>query len=222
MLNMLALDMACGEIAACVLRGDQYFLAPTTISPAHGRMRSTTIVPAIQTLLDQAELDWSQLNGLAFGFGPGAFTGLRIAAATLAGINAGLHLPVLHLSSLAITARQTELSDRQPVHVLEDARAGEVFSGCYQHGLASKADACLSWDTIKTMPPGLYCCHTEPPLALEQWVRVPLTLPRSEALALTAQATCKRITISDDQQLPTYPTPVYLQLSQAERNMHAA
>jgi len=216
MLNILALDMACGEIAACVLRGNQPFLASTAITPPHGKMRSTTIVPAIQTLLDQAELDWTQLHGLVFGSGPGAFTGLRIAAATLAGINAGLHLPVRHISSLAITARQTGLTGQQSVHVLEDARAGEVFSGCYQNGNAIKADTCMGWDTVTAMTPGLYCCHTEPPCALQQWTRIPLTLPRSEALALLVQSSSE-----PNRQLTTYPAPVYLQLSQAERNLHA-
>jgi len=224
-LNILALDTAFGEIAACIIKHEHVYVSPQEANSA-GKTRSTTIIPIIHRLLLQAGLDWEQLDMLVFGAGPGSFTGVRIGAATLAGINAGLHLPVVHLSSLAITARQVvtgraateQTATEKAIQVLEDARAGEVFVGHYQHGRALQADACLGWQDIETFKPGLFCCNSEPSVRLNHWDRLPLTLPRSQALAIEAEATCLRA--NDFSSLPVYPAPVYLQLSQAERQAH--
>jgi len=212
---ILALDTACGAIAACVIHNGRCFESQP-YAGSGGKTRSTRIIPMLAALLEQAELSWQQLDVLALGAGPGSFTGIRIAAATLAGINAGLHLPVVHLSSLAITARQTGLTE--PVRVLEDARAGEVFCGYYQQGTPLDADLCLSWAQIEAQEPARYCCHSEPAIELALWQRAALIQPRSRALALEAQAACALV--EDWPAVPRYPAPVYLQLSQAERNAH--
>jgi len=212
---MLALDTACGSIAACVIHNGRCFeLQPHAGNG--GKTRSTRIIPMLAALLEQAGLNWQQLDALALGAGPGSFTGIRIAAATLAGINAGLHLPVIHLSSLAITARQTGLT--APVRVLEDARAGEVFCGHYQQGNPLDADICLSWAQVEAQEPARYCCHSEPAMDLPLWQRAALIQSRSRALALEAQTACALV--EDWHAVPLYPTPVYLQLSQAERNAY--
>jgi len=223
--NILALDTAFGEIAACIIKHGQIYVSPPNAHSA-GKTRSSSIIPTIQQLLLQAGLDWKQLNVLAFGAGPGSFTGLRIGAATLAGMNAGLHMPVVHLSSLAITARQVvtglaetgETATEKAIHVLEDARAGEVFVGYYQNGRAMQPDACLSWQDIEALTPELFCSNSTPPAQLNKWRRLPLTIPRSQALAIEAEAVCSRV--KDFSSLPVYPAPVYLQLSQAERQAH--
>jgi len=59
-----------------------------------------------------------------------------------------------------------------------------------------------------------YCCHANPPIALSGWDRLPLSLSRSEALALETQQAAQQ---SGDGAM-FYPDPVYLQLSQAERS----
>jgi len=214
--SILALDTACGSIAACVIHNGRCYESQQH-EDCGGKTRSTRIVPMLAALLEQAGLTWKQLDALALGAGPGSFTGLRIAAATLAGINAGLHLPIVHLSSLAITARQADLTE--PVRVLEDARAGEVFCGYYQHGNPLNEDACLNWAQVETLEPTQYCCHSEPVIELAHWQRAPLIQPRSQALALEAKAACALV--DDWHAIPVYPAPVYLQLSQAERNAHA-
>jgi len=222
---VLALDMACGEIAVCVQRGESSFFSSISAASQQGKMRSTVIVPLMNDVLSQAGLSWHQLDALALGAGPGSFTGLRIAAATLAGVNSALALPILHVSSLAITARQinmreTKLASSKSIWVLEDARAGEVFVGHYQAGQALQADACLNWQDIEAMSGGLFCCHTEPPQTLNQWTREPLTLQRSAALALEVQSLMVAGELKLEQSL-LYPEAVYLQVSQAERHARA-
>lgn len=213
-LNILALDTAFGEISACMQTADGSFL--TAAIPEQGKTRSTAIVPLLAELLEQAGLTWNQLDLLALGAGPGAFTGLRIAAATLAGINSGLNLPMLHLSSLAITARQCDSSEA--VWVLEDARAGEAFVGCYQNGSPGCEDRCLTWHEVMEMQPGEFICHNAVPVALDGWTRLPLTVSRSQSLLTATLAELDAL--ESISQLPRYPAPVYLQRSQAEKNLH--
>ncbi len=215
--NILALDTSCGAIAACIIQHGHCYEAQYD-GENGGKTRSTSIVPILDALLKQAGLSWQQLDVLAIGAGPGSFTGLRIAAATLAGINTGLRLPIIHLSSLAITAMQVQSTE--PIRVMEDARAGEVFSGYYQHGNRLEADACLSWAQTEALKAGQYCCHSEPPVQMSNWKREALTLPRSRALALVTKSASAQV--HDWDTLPIYPSPVYLQLSQAERNANGA
>ncbi len=213
--NILALDTACGDISAAIVKDEKIFTSEPAENPS-GKTRSTTIVPILESLLKEADLEWQQLDALALGAGPGSFTGLRIAAATLAGINSGLKLPVFHLSSLVLTARQVDT--KEPIWVLEDARAGEAFVGRYHNHQMRQPDSCMRWGDIESLPPGDFCCHGEPPVELPGWTRVPLTLSRSTALANETISACSAVL---DENMPIYPTPIYLQLSQAERNAHA-
>jgi tRNA threonylcarbamoyl adenosine modification protein YeaZ len=212
--SILALDTAYGEISACILSEEKTFLSTPSTNSEH-KTRSTKIVPVLDELLRQAGLIWSDLDALAFGHGPGSFTGLRIAAATLAGINTGLKLPILHISSLAITARQADSPD--PVRIIEDARAGEAFVGHYHHGKPLQEDACLTWEEVAALPSADFVCLNTVPELLPEWQQKPLQLGRSEALARTVKTAMDTANWSA---LPRFPLPVYLQLSQAERNAH--
>lgn len=211
-LNILALDSAYGELSACIVKAGEPFITQPDIS-ADGKTRSTSIVPILEQLLNEASLKWQEIDLLAFGAGPGSFTGLRIAAASLAGLNSGLKLPILHLSSLAITARQCISSE--PLWVIEDARAGEAFAGRYEAGECVVEDRCLSWDEVSLIETGIYCCHNEPATALESWQRLPLRAIRSAALLAATEAAVDGVKLD---QLPCYPDPIYLQRTQAEKN----
>ncbi len=178
------------------------------------RSHSRTLVPMLEGLLSRAGLGWSDLHMLALGIGPGSFTGLRIAAATLAGINASLALPVLPVSSLAITAAQAESDDA--LWVLEDARAGEVFVGHYQSCRAIMDDCCISWEALQEKGPASYVSVSTPPLSLQGWQRLEMPFARTEALARVVREAVRDVKQGD---LPRYVQPAYLQISQAERNL---
>lgn len=213
--NILAVDLATGAIAAALLHADG---ATFTADDPGQTPHSQTLLPLLKALLDEAGLQWRDIGLFALGAGPGSFTGIRIAAATLAGLNAPIgRRPILHLSSLAITAGQVE----QPgeLWVIEDARAGDAYVGHYQDGTALEEDCCLRWDEITELPKGAFACHNEPANDLPGWQRLPLTLPRSQALANSVRAGVENL--DDPASLPRYPEPAYLQASQAERNAHA-
>ncbi len=93
------------------------------------------ILPMIDRLMSEAGLIPQQLDALAFGCGPGSFTGVRIATGVIQGIAFGADLPVVPVSTLAAIAQDYFDSD----HIIEqntaftamDARMGEIFWGVY-------------------------------------------------------------------------------------------
>jgi tRNA threonylcarbamoyladenosine biosynthesis protein TsaB len=206
---LLALDAASGKSFACLLLSDeQEFFAESEGDRGH----SQSLMPVLEGLLNQANITWKDLTMLALGVGPGSFTGLRIAAATLAGINASLQLPVLSVSSLAVTAARA--NHEEPLWVLEDARAGEVHIGHYYSLAIMQDDVCVSWDRLNAMTPSCYASEAEPPVALDGWSRLSLKLGRSEALATVVRSALMHTELKN---LPIYVQPAYLQMSQAEK-----
>jgi len=210
---VLALDAAFGPAAASlVLDRERRLYTESTENKPH----SQAILPMLEKLLEQASLTWRSLATLALGIGPGSFTGVRVAAATLAGINASPKRPLLTVSSLAVTAAQTAGTDE--IWVLEDARAGEVYVGRYREYEALQPDACMPWEALATLPPGAaFACHATPPQSLTGWEQRPLAKGRPEALADTVLYQLQTVTTDT---LPVYAEPTYLQPSQAERNFN--
>jgi tRNA threonylcarbamoyladenosine biosynthesis protein TsaB len=103
---------------------------------AGAALSSTTLIPAIMQLLETADLRLNQLDAIAFGRGPGSFTGLRTACAVAQGLALGAGVPVLPvdtLSALAEEARfqwlktypQTALP--QQLSAMLDARMNEIY-----------------------------------------------------------------------------------------------
>jgi tRNA threonylcarbamoyladenosine biosynthesis protein TsaB len=107
--------------------------------------RGADLLVAIDQVCRAAHVAPAQLTAIAIGAGPGSFTGLRIGMATAKGIAFAAHRPLWAVSSLAALADDAlhELAgDKLLVHAggvicaALDARRGEVFAGCFRHGLA--------------------------------------------------------------------------------------
>lgn len=128
-MKLLALDTsteACS--AALYLDGElreRYELAP--------QMHAQLLLPMIDVLMTEAGIGVTQLDALAFGRGPGSFTGLRIAAGVTQGIAFGADIPVVPVSSLAALAQglYRECGVTQVLTAM-DARMNEVYWGIYQ------------------------------------------------------------------------------------------
>ncbi|MCY1509294.1 tRNA threonylcarbamoyladenosine biosynthesis protein TsaB [compost metagenome] len=97
------------------------------------RLHAQRLLPMIQALLAEAGVAMQQLDAIAFGRGPGAFTGVRIAIGVVQGLAFGLDRPVLPVSNLAALA-QRAMRERgvQQVAAAIDARMDEVYWGCYR------------------------------------------------------------------------------------------
>lgn len=131
-MKLLALDTTTEACSAALLLDDglteRYEIAPQ----GHAGL----ILPMVESLLAEAGLAMTGLDALAFGRGPGSFTGVRIGAGVVQGLAFGADLPVVPVSSLAALA-QGALREWQAEAVLAaiDARMNEVYWGAYRlHG----------------------------------------------------------------------------------------
>ena len=130
---LLALDTATDRVHAALAVGT----AVQTLDLPGGAQASSQLLPALQGLLRDAGLTWSDLDAIAFGSGPGAFTGLRTACSVTQGLALGADCPVIVLDTLmavAEDARQQAPQGCVPgdvVWVLQDARMEELYVGAF-------------------------------------------------------------------------------------------
>ena len=73
-----------------------------------GKNNSDNIIPQIQIMMNNEDLDFRSLDGVAFGSGPGSFTGLRIAAGVAYGIAFANNLPIVGVNILKALAKKTD------------------------------------------------------------------------------------------------------------------
>ena len=129
----MALDTATEQMALAVVAGERIWCA----QEAGGALASQRLLPLAFDLLRAATLSPSQLDAIAFGRGPGAFTGLRTACSVAQGLALGIDCPVLAIDSLMIVAEDARLRHGvQRLWVAMDARMDEVYAGAYrfEHG----------------------------------------------------------------------------------------
>jgi tRNA threonylcarbamoyladenosine biosynthesis protein TsaB len=125
--TLLGFDTATAASSACVLRDDgeafEFVPEPTRLAapPAH----ASELMPAVAEVMGQAGLDWADLDAVAVGVGPGAFTGLRIGVATARALAHAAQLPLRPVSSLEALAAGIDADERLAVI---DAKRGEVFA----------------------------------------------------------------------------------------------
>jgi tRNA threonylcarbamoyladenosine biosynthesis protein TsaB len=127
-MKLLALDTATEACSAAVwIDGavlERYELAP--------RRHAALILPMLQAVLAEAGLSMKQLDAIAVGRGPGAFTGVRIAIGIAQGIAFAADLPVAPISTLAALALGTAREfGHSHIAAALDARMGEVYWGTY-------------------------------------------------------------------------------------------
>lgn len=137
MTTLLALDTAT-EACSVALLHDGEVTSHYEVIP---RMHAQKLLPMIKQLLADSGVALSALDAIAFGRGPGAFTGVRIAIGVVQGLAFALERPVVPVSNLAALA-QGALREHgvQQVAAGIDARMDEVYWGCYQ---AHAGEMCL-------------------------------------------------------------------------------
>ncbi len=128
-MKILALDTATGNCSAAVLIDGQLVARERLLERGHAEC----ILPMIDEVLVEAGVPLAGLTAIAFGRGPGSFTGVRIAASVTQGLAHGAGIPVVPVSDLAAVA-QRALGDAVAagrVLVCNDARMREVYWGCF-------------------------------------------------------------------------------------------
>jgi tRNA threonylcarbamoyladenosine biosynthesis protein TsaB len=126
--HLLALDTATEQMLVAVVAGQRDFCA----QEAGGARASQRLLPLVFESLQGAGLTAAQLDAVAFGRGPGAFTGLRTATSVAQGLALGIGCPVLPIDSLMIVAEAARgRHGTNELWVAMDARMDEVYAGAY-------------------------------------------------------------------------------------------
>jgi len=130
-MKLLAIDTATESCSASLMLGDEMFHVTENAPRRHNEI----ILSMCEEVLAQGQTVLSQLDAIAFDRGPGAFTGVRLAASVAQGIAFGQDLPVIPVSSLAALA-QAVYEKEKKTHVLSciDARMQEVYYALYELG----------------------------------------------------------------------------------------
>ncbi len=95
-----------------------------------GKSQDQVLIPAVQRLLADGDLEWRQIGGVAVGLGPGLFTGLRVGVATAKALAQSLGVSIAGLSSLDVLAYDVRYT-RRSICACIDARRDEVFWAFY-------------------------------------------------------------------------------------------
>lgn len=137
-MNLLAFDTGTDVMSVAVARTVDGRVQQWQHTAAGGAQASSTLIPTVLDLLQQASLRLDALNAVCFGSGPGSFTGLRTACSVAQGLAFGAGVPVLPVDSLlavAEDARATGWAGHAQVRVtaLLDARMDELYAATYAY-----------------------------------------------------------------------------------------
>ena len=133
---------------------------------------SEHLLPWAHALLAEAGVALTQLDGLAFGAGPGGFTGLRLACGVTQGLAWGLDKPVVPVSTLAALALNAGDGD---IWTVLDARMNEVYSGVYRVA----GDTVSELSSPVCVPPAQIAVSPAPTCGGDGFISYAEALPRS-------------------------------------------
>ncbi len=111
------------------------------------KRHAQSVLVFVDALLNEAGVAKTQLDAVAFGRGPGAFTGVRLAVAVAQGFAYALDIPALPVSTLAATAFDAFIAtpelQSKPLLVALDARMGEVYVGRFSYQVNKSNEGCV-------------------------------------------------------------------------------
>ena len=178
-----------------------------------GAQASAELIPAIEHLLARAGLRLGELDAIAFGRGPGSFTGLRTAAAVAQGLGFGTGVPVLAIDTLLAVAEEAHgIECVERVVAVLDARMDEVYAAAYERAdgrWVAVQPPSLGRPEAVAVPPGFALAGNALELHAARLpaaaARVP-ALPTARALLRLAPAVLAGKTPHD----PAHALPVYI------------
>ncbi len=129
MKNVLAIDSSTTLLSICLKKGESYF----EVTLDCGLKHSENLLVQIDHLLQTASLTPSDLDLLVTSLGPGSFTGLRIAMATIKGLSTGLEIPYVAVPTLDYLAYGLDFFDGPVVPVI-DARKKRYYCSVFLKG----------------------------------------------------------------------------------------
>lgn len=138
-MNILGVDSS-GLVASIAYVEDGVLIGEYTIQ--YKKTHSQTLMPMLDELKRNIELDLNKIDGIAVAAGPGSFTGLRIGAASVKGLCLALNKPVIPVSTLEGLAYNLWASD-DIVCPIMDARRQKVYTAAYRFASCEGASKTL-------------------------------------------------------------------------------
>lgn len=126
-MNLLAIETATEACSVALLHGDE-LIDRSELAP---RRHAELVLPMAEDLLAEAGITRKQLDAIAVGRGPGAFTGVRLAISVAQGLALALDIPVVPVSSLAALAMQAPKNGAVTLAAI-DARRAEIYAGTFR------------------------------------------------------------------------------------------
>ncbi|WP_434355891.1 tRNA (adenosine(37)-N6)-threonylcarbamoyltransferase complex dimerization subunit type 1 TsaB [Parasalinivibrio latis] len=127
--KILAVDTATENCSVALLVGDEVY----SRSALAAREHTTRVLPMVDEVLKEAGITLKDVDALAFGQGPGSFTGVRIGIGIAQGLAFGADLPMIGVSTLEAMAQACyRLHGKHNVLAAIDARMSEIYFGQYQ------------------------------------------------------------------------------------------
>src|SRR5256712_13341824 len=152
-MNLLAIDTSTDFCSIAASRGESLF---SRHEPA-GRRQAEMILGMVDAVLAEAGLEIAQIEGIAYGAGPGSFTGLRVAAGVTQGLALARRVGVVGVGTLLAIAE--EAAGERIISCL-DAHMGEVYHAAYRRAGAG-------WEEVSA--PGLYKPEAVPVMPGADW-----------------------------------------------------
>lgn len=201
MTTLLGFDTATAGVSVALAVADRIWRRDA----AGGAQASATLLPTVQALLLEAGVALADVDAIAFGRGPGAFTGVRTACAVAQGLAFGLGCAVLPVDTTLVVAedarwRAAARAADWSVWALLDARMGELYAAHYRwHGgrwstlctpmLATPVALSLAWAESPPRAVAGAALHAfGAALALHGALAVPDAEPAADALLRVAAA----------------------------------
>lgn len=226
-MKLLAIDSS-GLVATVALLCDDVLVGEYTIH--NKKTHSQTLLPMIHDMMQMAEVDVCELDGIAVAAGPGSFTGLRIGASTAKGLAQALHIPMVAVPTLEGLAFNL-IGAEALVCPMMDARRNQAYYGIYnvsgkcpvaveEQATAPVEDVVEKINILKK--PVIFIGDGVPVFReqLEQTIEVPYQFGADSVRYQRASsiAALGRIYFENDCQMEAKEfAPVYLRMSQAER-----
>lgn len=163
-MNLLAIETSTEFCSLAICVGAEFHATHVHAGQRHAEI----VLEAVGSLMADAGLHFGALDGIAFGKGPGSFTGLRIACGVAQGLALARDIGVVGVCTLEALAEEC---DADAAITCLDARMGEVYLAAYRRRSAAAAPrteiAASGWDTV--LAPGLYSPRDVPALAGGGW-----------------------------------------------------
>ena len=156
-MNLLAIDTSTDFCSVAASRGEALY----SRHERAGQRQAETVLGMVNEVLIEARIELAQIQGIAYGAGPGSFTGLRIAAGVTQGLALARGIGVIGVGSLLALSEEAgkDAAGGRMIACL-DAHMGEVYHAAYRRAGAG-------WEEVSA--PGLYRPEAVPVAPGQDW-----------------------------------------------------